>query len=149
MQNSVVAEKSSKNARRAKKYQLPSGKMISVQGYEPWALDYLLNIEKIHEDDIVTSRSDVPECWYKKDDGNHRYYVDIYIPSQNRCIEVKSTWTYEKKGEDFVYQKLNALKEDGYNVELWIYDEKKNRDVTVFDSESSESESSESSSESD
>ena len=125
MHNHEYAEKVSKNSFHTKKYTLPSGNVINVQGYESYALDYLLHTENVHEDDIVTSRKEVPECWYHKDGKNHRYYVDIYIPTQNRCIEVKSTWTYAKKGKDHVYAKLNALKHDGFNVELWVYNDKK------------------------
>ncbi len=32
----------------------------------------------------------VPTIWYIGNDGkNHRHYVDIFIPTENRCIEVK------------------------------------------------------------
>ncbi len=44
---------------------------------------------------------------------NHRHYVDIFIPTQNRCIEVKSTWT-AKLNEHNIYLKQNAAKELGY-----------------------------------
>jgi hypothetical protein len=47
--------------------------------------------------------------------------VDIFIPSQNFCIEVKSTWTMEKNIEK-VFQKQEAGKKSGYNYEIWIYD---------------------------
>lgn len=69
----------------------------------------------------------MPECWYFDENKEklRRYYVDIYIPSQNRCIEIKSTWTYEKKVNDNIYPKLNALKNLGYNCELWVYNGKK------------------------
>jgi hypothetical protein len=50
--------------------------------------------------------------------------VDIYIPSQNQCIEVKSTWTAEKK-KDNIYLKQNAAKELGYQYEIWIFNAKK------------------------
>ena len=45
----------------------------------------------------------------------HRHYVDIYIPSQNRCIEVKSTWTLTK---DNVFLKQEAGKKLGYKYEI-------------------------------
>ena len=35
----------------------------------------------------------------------HRHFVDIFIPSQNKCIEVKSTWTAEKRRT--IYSKNN------------------------------------------
>lgn len=94
MQNAKVAEKQLKSLYKTKPYKLPSGKELSVQGYENYAIDRLLNIEEIEEDDILTSRTEVPECWYRdQSDKLRRYYTDIYIPSQNRCIEVKSKYT--------------------------------------------------------
>ena len=48
--------------------------------------------------DLITSKKDVPKIWYSDIDGKkHRYYCDIYIPSENKIIEVKSTWTYKKE----------------------------------------------------
>ena len=55
----------------------------------------------------------------------HRHYVDIFIPSQNKCIEVKSTWTASKK-KDNIFLKQNAGKELGYLYEIWVYDGKGN-----------------------
>jgi hypothetical protein len=49
--------------------------------------------------------------------------VDIYIPSQKRCIESKSIWTAKKK-KDNIFLKQNAGKELGYHYEIWIYDGK-------------------------
>ena len=49
--------------------------------------------------------------------------MDIFIPYQNRCIEVKSTWTAEKK-KDNIFLKQQAGKELGYNYEIWVYDGK-------------------------
>ena len=53
-------------------------------------------------------------------------YVDIYIPSQNRCIEVKSTWT-AKKNVHNIFLKQYAAKQLGYNYEIWVYDGKGNK----------------------
>ena len=83
------------------------------------AIDELL--EEGNEQDIIVKRSEVPVClWISEDGKEHRYFVDIYVKSQNRCIEVKSNWTYEKN-IDSVELKLMALKDEGYDCELWIY----------------------------
>jgi hypothetical protein len=118
-----IMDKMSKNAYKLKHYILPSGNIIKVQGYEHYAYDELLNIENIKEDDILNGASNVPEIWYYKDDIKKRHYVDIFIPSQNRCIEVKSTWTAEKK-QDNIFLKQQAGKELGYNYEIWVYNGK-------------------------
>ncbi len=116
-------DKMSKNAYKLKDYILPSGNIIKVQGYEHYAYNELLNLENIKEEDILNGASNVPEIWYYKDDIKKRHYVDIYIPSQNRCIEVKSTWTAEKK-QDNIFLKQQAGKELGYNYEIWVYNGK-------------------------
>jgi hypothetical protein len=121
-----IAEKSHKNSYRKKTYILPSGKEIICQGYEPLALNKLIKEDNISEDDIVTGCKNVPQIWYDDENGKkHRHYVDIYIPSQNRCIEVKSTWTARKDKKDNIYLKQNAAKELGYQYEIWIYNSKK------------------------
>jgi hypothetical protein len=124
-QNPELAEKTSKNCYRRKTYIFPSGKEIMCQGYEPFALDKLIKEDKILEEDIVTGCKNVPTIWYNDADGKkHRHYVDIYIPSQNRCIEIKSTWT-AKQNQHNIFLKQNAAKELGYNYEIWIFNSKK------------------------
>jgi hypothetical protein len=125
-QNVEYAEKQLKNCYKNKEYIYPSGKIIKVQGYENFALDFLLNNENICEIDIITGCKNVPTIWYNdENDKKHRHYVDIFIPSQNKCIEVKSTWTAEKK-KDNIFLKQNAAKELGYNYEIWVYNGKGN-----------------------
>jgi hypothetical protein len=125
-QNSNYSEKHSKTSYNKKEYTLPSGKIITVQGFEKFALDFLLNNENIKEDDILTGCKNVPTIWYNDENNKkHRHYVDIFIPSQNKCVEVKSTWTAEKK-KDCIFLKQNAAKELGYNYEIWVYDGKGN-----------------------
>ena len=122
-QNSVIAEKILRNSYNRKEYTLPSGETIFVQGYENFMLDYLLFTEKIDEKDIITKRSDVPEIWYDDNEGKrHRHYVDFYITSQNKCIEVKSTWT--NQGKNCVFEKQNAAKHLGLLYEVWVFDAK-------------------------
>jgi hypothetical protein len=113
-----------KQAYKLKEYKFPSNKIIEIQGYEHYALDELIINEKNNESDIITGCQNVPVIWYNDETGKkHRHYVDIFIPSQNRCIEVKSTWTAEKN-KDNIFLKQNAGKELGYNYEIWVYDGK-------------------------
>lgn len=108
------------NAYNKKQYTLPSGKVIYIQGYENFMLDYLLSVQKIHEDDIVTKRNDVPEIWLNDKNGKRRrHYVDFYIKSQNRCVEVKSRFTNQEKNN--VFEKQKAAKDLGLRYEIWIF----------------------------
>lgn len=125
MQNAEVAERVSKAAYKLKEYLFPSGRMEHIQGYENKALDDLLFDEQICENEIITKRTEVPEVWWTDDTGKkHRYYVDILIVNEKRCIEVKSTWTFEKK-KDIVFLKQQAVKDLGFKCEIWVYDNKK------------------------
>ena len=104
-----------------KEYVLPSGKIIKVQGYEPKALDDLFEQGYKEEDLVIQQRKEMPKIFYFDCDGKkHRYYPDIYIKSENKIIEVKSTYTYD------LYKRKNLLKEqaclkEGYNFEFKIY----------------------------
>lgn len=63
-QNSEYAEEHSKTCYNRKEYIFPSGKIINVQGYEHYALDFLLKNENIKEDNIITGCKNVPTIWY-------------------------------------------------------------------------------------
>ena len=122
MQNPDYADAISKKTYMSKEYSLPSGKIIQIQGYENYAIDELLR--NVNEDDIVNGTKNVPEIWYcDENEMEHRHFVDIFIPSQNRCIEVKSTWTAEKK-KDNIFLKQEAGKKLGYEYEIWVYNSK-------------------------
>jgi TRAP-type mannitol/chloroaromatic compound transport system permease small subunit len=44
----------------------------------------------IIEDYIITDRKDIPKIGYKIVEKQKYYFPDIYIPSENKIIEVKS-----------------------------------------------------------
>ena len=84
----------------------------------------------ILEDDIIVSRKDVPEIWFIDLKGvKNRYFVDCFVKSENKCIEVKSTWTFKKKD---VFLKHQAAKDAGYISEIWVYDRKGNKLETHY-----------------
>lgn len=124
MHNPAVMEKQIKNSYYLKDYVLPSGNVIKIQGFEHYALDELLKVELLEENDIITGCNNVPTIWYKDENGKkHRHFVDIFIPSKNKCIEVKSTWTFHTQ-KAIVFLKQSAAKAIGYLYEIWVYDEK-------------------------
>jgi hypothetical protein len=103
-------------------YLFPSGRTESVQGYEPYALNDLLDI--FHENEIIVSRSCMPDIWYIEN-GNKRYFPDIFISSANLIVEVKSQWTYSGKDEWLTTNllKKQACIDAGYSYMLMIYDD--------------------------
>jgi len=131
-QHAEVSEKASKNAYKSKDYIFPSGRIERIQGYEHFMLNDLLQKENISEDDIIVKRSDVPTIWYEDAKGKkRRYFVDCLIKSQQRCIEVKSTWTVKMK-YDCIYLKQQALKNAGYLCEIWVYNSNGNLIETII-----------------
>ena len=87
-------------------------------------MKYLIEHENIQENDTVVGCKNVPIIWFEDETcKRHRHYVDIFIPSQNKCIEVKSNWT-AKINLDIIFIKQKAGKELGFQYEIWVYDRK-------------------------
>jgi len=97
-----------KHQYKYKKYIMPSGKNVLIQGNENIAIDDLL--KKYNETDIIIKDEDIEKeigkIWYFNDGKKRRYFPDIFIKSKNKIIEVKSKYTYE------VNEEINLLKKD-------------------------------------
>lgn len=111
MKNSIIFEKQQRHSYYKKKYSLPSGKIIFIQGYENIVLDYLLQI--YDETEIITSVSDifnlVGKIEYLYNGIKHRYFPDFYIQKENLIIEVKSSRTYAINNEINLLKKQACL----------------------------------------
>lgn len=63
----------------------------------------------------------------KTDDiKEHRYYIGIFIPTENRCIEVKGEWFY-KRDKNILKLKKQEAEKLGYKYDLWVYNKKKEK----------------------
>jgi hypothetical protein len=120
-QSPLVQAKSQKNGLRYKTYITPGGEIRKVQGYEPRALDILFKTHKLAESDVITDRGAVPRISYNSNNKLHYYFPDIYIPSQNKLIEVKSSWTVKLHSATNCL-KWNASVASGYVCEVWVFD---------------------------
>ncbi len=109
-----------------KDFTMPSGDIRKVQGYEPFALRDLL--KTYSEDQIKTDRvkGGVPRINYETNGKMRYYFPDIFIPHENKIIEVKSTWTYECK-TDNIHAKKTATESQGFVYEIWCYNGKGER----------------------
>jgi len=112
-----------KNAYKLKKYEMPSGKIVEVQGFEPFCLNDLLHKRYIPEDEIVVDVKNIPVIPYYWDDNMRSYHPDVYIPSQNRIIEVKSFYIYNLHPEKN-NAKWEATAKKGYKMECLFYSAK-------------------------
>jgi hypothetical protein len=117
MQNKDIFLKQQKSARKKKKLISPSGIEIIYQGYENVAYFKLLQ-DGYLEEQIVTDNKLIPsfKYFFQKE---RTYYPDIYIPYENKIIEVKSIWTYNKNLEQNLSKKQACL-DQGYLFEFWI-----------------------------
>jgi len=123
MQSADIQDKAEKTGYSYKIYTFPSGNKVNIQGYENYILDYVLL--SFDEDDIFVGRKQQPEIWYTDTKGiKHRYFSDMYIPSEKLIVEVKSTWTYEKGMKDgkIPLQKAACIQQ-GYNYTCFIVGE--------------------------
>ena len=112
------------NARhKYKEYTLPSGKIVKLQGYEPFVLDRLLEI--YNESDIFIGVSEIysqiGRIHYNFENMERTYYPDFYIKSINKIMEVKSEYTFGiKKYENIAKQ--NSCLNLGFSFEFNIVD---------------------------
>lgn len=121
-QNADVQAKTESNSYIHKDYMLPSGDVIKLQGYEPYALDDLL--QEYDEDDIIIGRGRVPRFHYIEDDIKRVYFPDFYIKSINTIIEVKSDWTLKLRSCR-LQSKTEAVLKEGYKYKVLVYSSKK------------------------
>lgn len=108
------------------------GIRVRVQGYEPQALNWIFNkyphftLKTV----LVESTGKVPVIDYKVGRRNHRYFPDIFIPSQNRIVEVKSIHTLgAKTGKHWKknQEKAKACLEKGYKFSMLLMGQKGDR----------------------
>lgn len=92
VQRPDVHIKAVRHAFRKKPFTLPSGRIVYLQGYEPEIVTLLLR--EFPEEDLCLGK-DVPRIPYVLDGVARCYIPDIYIPSLNLILEVKSLWTYQ------------------------------------------------------
>jgi hypothetical protein len=133
-QSLEIQSNSQKSGYTYRDYTTLSGIIRKVQGYEPFALDILFKTEHREEADVITDRIDIPRILYKYDDeSEHYYFPDIFIKSENKIIEVKSVWTYNK---DINLNKLKwtATQAAGYTMEFWVFSGKGERTVITVPS---------------
>ena len=124
MQNCEISDKSFHNGFKYKRYILPSGIEVKVQGYESKYLnEYFLNNGL--EENILIENKDIElkigKIWYNTPDGKkHRYYPDCYLINENKIIEVKSIWTI-KINPEIQELKKQACLDKGLDFEYKIY----------------------------
>jgi hypothetical protein len=94
MQDHNVFEERQSYRKTNKQFTFPSGKVVNVQGYEPLVIQQLLDSGYSEDQIQVTGRKGFKYVF----EGKERiYHPDIIIPHENRVIEVKSKYWYERE----------------------------------------------------
>ncbi len=114
-QDNELARKRLRNNFQKKIYKLPSGKEISLMGYEPNFLDYVFENKLFSEENINYNPNRIK---YIQDNKKHYYFPDFYIKPLNLIVEIKSTYILNKQGRKNVEAKKTATIESGYNYVL-------------------------------
>jgi hypothetical protein len=116
-----------KKSLHAKNKQIISqcGKEFNLEGYEPIALKELLiqhtANDILHREEIIES---IGLLRYRFDNKTSLYHPDFYIKSQNKIIEVKSEYWFNRDFEKNLAKKVACL-DYGFVFEFWIYESKK------------------------
>ena len=123
MQCPELFRKAQSTSFRRKPYISPDGKTFMVLGYEGVALDEILKEEGI-KTLYAGEDPEIPVFQYVGDDDKtHYYYPDIYIPEENRVIEIKSVYTYNQDPEKTLCKALKVS--ENHLFELRLYNHKK------------------------
>jgi hypothetical protein len=112
----------------AKNYILPSGRIVRIQGYENYGIEFLLN-KGIDEKDIIIGNKEIEKeiglffFYDTKKKKERRYFPDIFIKSENKIYEVKSTYTM-KLDIDLINMKKESIINRGFNFEFLVFNAK-------------------------
>ena len=122
MQNAEIANKSLQHAFQRKSYVLPDGQLVYLMGFEPFCMDELLLFYP--QANICLDYAEMPEVTYMTSDGKwHKYFPDMFILSERRFVEVKSTWTLSNSKErEKNWLKWKACRDAKIPLDVIVYD---------------------------
>ena len=115
-----------KKSLHAKNKQIISqcGKEFNLEGYEPIALEELLvqytANDVLHHIEIEKA---LGKIHYTYNNKNSIYHPDFFVISENKLVEVKSSYWYNRDLARNL-EKKKACLDAGYQFEFWIYDSK-------------------------
>lgn len=122
-QSAEIMDKKFLTGIKAKKYILPSGKIIKYQGYEHYAIKFLLENGYNEEDIIIGNKNiekQIGKIYFNDNGKTRRYFPDIYIEKENKIFEVKSIYTINLNKE-LINLKKEAVIKKGINFEFLIF----------------------------
>ena len=138
VENALMKTDAKTNSARSnsigREFTLPSGRIIGIRGYEDTAISKLL--EQYSEEDLVfddrKTQYTLPIFKYVNVNVHTSiYFPDIHIPKENKIVEVKGRWWWDRNGAEKYKSRLynNLRKKDavlaaGYIYEVWLFESK-------------------------
>lgn len=121
MQQKNIFQKAIMSGYKLKEILIENILFNNLQGFEPYCIQYLIDIGYRAEDICAGRHESIPIIKYIKDCKTHVYFPDIYIPKDNLLIEVKSQYTfnYNKAGNIL---KHRASRSAGFDHNILIFD---------------------------
>lgn len=108
MQNPNIHEKQQLSRYKRKLVTLPSGRTVSVQGYENYGVLWLLR-HFCESDCQITSSDDKPVYKYVYDNKERIYIPDVRIKSISAVFEIKSVYTFDSMENRNIAKGLGVL----------------------------------------
>lgn len=129
LQDRAFLDKMVQSSYRRKEYRLGS-RTVLVQGYEPYALDYIVDEKRIKPGSVRCGLdADIPSIPYVFNGACKVYHPDIFIPRLNLLVEVKSSYTYRRSLEKNLAKK-KACEKLGYTFKFLVF--KKNGELHAY-----------------
>lgn len=123
MQCPEIFRKHQSHSYKRRPYICPDGKTFMILGYEDTCLTQLFEQEG-HKILYAGEDPEIPVVKYSDKDGKqHCYYPDIYLPDENRLIEVKSTYLFFRDRDRNIAKAREAS--NHFKFEFMIYNTKK------------------------
>lgn len=119
MQSLELFKRNQESCYKAKQTTLPSGRVVSYQGYEHHAIAHLL---KAFPEEELLFGNELSFSYADPEGDKHIYYPDLGIRSKQTAVEVKSTFTLAcALADGSLIQKMVAVQSHGWLpvVQVW------------------------------
>jgi len=98
-----------------------TGKTYRCRGYEIFAIEILEN----QNVEFIANDFETPTIRYDFLGKTRNYFPDIYLPKENKIIEIKSDyWLFKQFDKNLAIQR--AVLNSGKKFEFWVFDSKQN-----------------------
>ena len=129
MQHPAFFRKAQQSSYQRRLYKSPFGHQYTILGYEDLYLDEIF--EKYGDITVYAGEDErIPVINYCLNDGvGRKYYPDIFIPSENKIIEIKRIYRFEQEKES-VLAKAQATSMK-FNFEIVVYKNRKSKEKVI------------------